>query len=158
MNLRTEVRQADVAVVRDLVSATGAFNDEEVAIAVELVEERLRRGAASGYEFVFAENDGLTVGYVCYGRVSGTVSSHDLYWIVVAPGSQRHGVGGILLAECERRSACEGGGRLYVDTAGKPSYAPARSFYLRHGFHEVARLEDFYAPGDDKVIFAKDLW
>ena len=53
--------------------------------------------------------------------------------------------------------AREGGGRLYVDTAGKPSYATARGFHMRQGFHEIARFEDFYEPGDDKVIFAKDL-
>jgi hypothetical protein len=28
-------------------------------------------------------------------------------------------------------------------------------FYGRHGYHECGRVPEFYAPGDDKVIFAK---
>ena len=56
MQWRTEVKASDVEAVRVLVSETGFFNAEEVAIAVELVEESLERGKASGYEFVFADH------------------------------------------------------------------------------------------------------
>jgi ribosomal protein S18 acetylase RimI-like enzyme len=158
VNLRSDVRPDDVAVVRGLVATAGVFNDDELDIAVDLIEGRLRRGAASRYDFVFAEKAGRTIGYVCYGRVPGTLASHDLYWIVVEAGHQRAGIGGALLAECEHRSGQEGGSRLYVDMTSKPSYAPARAFYERHGFVEVARLDDFYAPDDDKIIFVKELW
>jgi ribosomal protein S18 acetylase RimI-like enzyme len=30
-------------------------------------------------------------------------------------------------------------------------------FYRRAGYPEVARIPNFYKPGDDKVIFVKEL-
>ena len=48
-------------------------------------DERLEKGAASGYEFVIAEDDSSMVGYACFGEIPCTVGSYDLYWIVVDP-------------------------------------------------------------------------
>lgn len=36
-------------------------------------------------------------------------------------------------------------------------YAPTRKFYTSLGYAEEARLADFYAPGDDKVIYGMRL-
>ena len=48
LTLRTDVVQGDRIAVRDIVASTGLFRPEEIGIAVELVEERLRVGPASG--------------------------------------------------------------------------------------------------------------
>ena len=50
-----------------------------------------------------------------------------------------------------------GGTRIYIDTSGRPQYAPTRAFYERIGFRCDAVLADFYAPGDDRVIYVKCL-
>jgi len=34
-------------------------------------------------------------------------------------------------------------------------YAPTRAFYERRGYAAVARIPDFYAPGDDQVVYTK---
>lgn len=155
--LRETLEPADAQAVRRLVAATGMFNAEEVAIAAELVEETLRRGKASGYEFVMATEGGSLVGYSCFGRISGTEASFDLYWIAVEPELQGCGLGQLLLARSEARVREAGGGRLYVDTAGRAQYEPTRRFYARAGYRVEATLADFYAPGDAKVIFVKAL-
>jgi len=50
------------------------------------------------------------------------------------------------------------GGRIaVVETSGRPSYESSRLFYLARGYLEKARLRDFYAPEDDKVIYTKEL-
>jgi ribosomal protein S18 acetylase RimI-like enzyme len=50
------------------------------------------------------------------------------------------------------------GGRLIlVETSGPPSYAPARKFYEACGYRLQATIPDFYAPGDDLLIYAKRL-
>ncbi len=83
--------------IRAIVEATDFFSDEEVEISVELVRERLLRGIESGYYFLFAEDDkGNLIGYTCYGPVTGTESSFDLYWIVVENNSQGYGIGKLL--------------------------------------------------------------
>ena len=80
---RTSVNDTDIENVREIVSSTGFFSDEEVIIAAELVEERLTKGESSGYFFLFIEIDGKTIGYSCFGPIPATKLSYDLYWIAV---------------------------------------------------------------------------
>ena len=48
---RTHAVPADVPALRRLVASTRVFHREERAIALELLDERLARGAKSGYSF-----------------------------------------------------------------------------------------------------------
>lgn len=155
--LRDSVRPGDAAAVRAMVAATGFFVPAEVEVAVELVEERLRRGVDSGYLFLFAEMAGRPVGYTCYGPIACAVGSYDLYWIVVDPAHQGHGLGRHLVTATEQRIRDAGGRHVYVETSGRPLYLPTRAFYERCGYEVVATLPDFYAPGDDKVVYRKVL-
>ena len=147
----------DRAAVRDLTSATGFFSDEEVDVAVELIEARLAQGLASGYRFLFAERDGRLDGYVCYGPIALTQSSFDLYWIAVRPDAQRAGLGRRLMDAAEVQACALGATALYVETSSRPQYVPTRAFYRRLGYRPAAELPDFYGPGDGQVIFAKRL-
>lgn len=161
MSFRSTLRPADAGAVRALVAATGFFRPDEIDIAAELVDEGLKRGSASGYRFLFADADATDgaklAGYTCFGPVPATQSGFDLYWIAVLPALQGQGLGGRLLAETEALCRREGGRRLYADTSGRPDYAPTRAFYLRSGFDVAAIFPDFYADGDDKVVFSKPL-
>jgi len=148
---------ADFDAVGRLVRATGFFSDAEAAIAEELVAERLEKGAASDYDFLFAEAAGGLRGYACYGPVPGSVHSFDLYWIVVDPAEQGRGLGRALLAAAEQRIARRGGRRIYADTSSRPQYEPTRRFYEACGYRQEAFLTDFYAPSDGKIIFGKHL-
>jgi len=142
--------------VRAIVEATGFFSDEEVEISVELVRERLSRGIESGYYFLFAEdNKGKLVGYTCYGPVTGTESSFDLYWIVVGNDFQGYGTGKLLDSKTEYLVREMGGTRIYAETSSREQYEPTQAFYRKTGYRETAYLEDFYAPGDGKIIFVK---
>lgn len=158
--LRDEPEPDDVEKVRALVAATRFFNDDEVRIAAELVDERLQKGLRSGYWFLLRDDPdepSRLLGYSCYGPTDGTEASWDLYWIGVDPRAQRAGVGRELMAATEQRIAAAGGRLVYAETAGRAQYAPTRAFYERCGYAVVARYPDFYAPGDDKVVYGKDL-
>lgn len=152
---REEVRAADAAAVRDIVASTGFFHDHEIAVAVELVDERLQKGPESGYLFLFAELEGRTVGYSCYGEVACTTGSYDLYWIAVHEDFRGRGIGGVLLKKTEDLIFRRNGRAIWVETSGREKYLPTRKFYLRSGYKEAALLEGFYADGDDKVVFVK---
>ena len=156
-SFREEVTPADREVVRAIVESTGFFHPHEVEIAVELVDERLQKGPASGYHFLFAERDGVVHGYACYGLIGCTQASHDLYWLVVEGSHRGQGLGRLLLAEAEERIRHSGGQRVYAETSNRSHYAPTRKFYERSGYHLEAVLKDFYAPGDDKAICVKVL-
>ncbi len=154
---RDRVRASDTEVVRDIVSSTDFFNSEEVEVAVSLVEEHLRDGDAGGYSFVFAELGGRGLGYTCYGRIPGTRESYDLYWIAVRPNAQGLGIGRRLLVEAEERILSAGGARVYIETSERELYRKTRAFYRHAGYRKAALLEDFYEPGDAKVIYLKVL-
>jgi GNAT superfamily N-acetyltransferase len=160
MPWRDEPRDSDRYAVRRLVEATGFFCPEEEEIAVELVEETLAHGKASGYAFLFldgaARPDDLR-GYTCFGAIPSRPGCYDLYWIVVAPAEQRHGLGKRLLEETERRALAQGATEMFIDTSGRAQYLPTRSFYERMGYKTFEIVSDFYAPGDDKVVYRKAL-
>jgi ribosomal protein S18 acetylase RimI-like enzyme len=154
---RYEVLPRDVDGVRSLVARTGFFRDDEIAVAAELVTERLNRGPQSGYYFVMAEEGGRLAGYVCYGPIACTISSFDLYWIAVEPGLQGRGLGKALLYEAERLIRDMGGDRVYVETSSRTQYESTRLFYERCGYSKASVLDDFYAPGDSKATYLKRL-
>lgn len=155
-SIRTTVKKTDADQIRSLVKGTGVFNEEEIDIAGELAEEALEQGEEkSGYSFIFREQEGAVIGYTCYGRIPFTEESYDLYWIAVDKTHQKAGLAREVLILTEQAVAKLGGKQLYAETSGTDHYVAARSFYLKNGFEEVARLKNFYKPGDDKVIFCK---
>ena len=152
---RSRPAPGDLPALRRLVAATRVFYPEERVIALELLQERLRLGARSGYSFFFAERAGVLIGYCAWGGVPLTRRSYDLYWIAVASSCQGEGIGQELMARTERAVARRGGGGLYIETSSRDAYERTRRFYRAAGYRQVARLPDFYAPGDHKVVFCK---
>ncbi len=155
LHYREEVRGSDPEAVRAILVSSGFFSAGEVDVAVELVQERLSAGIESGYHFIFAERGGEVVGYSCFGPIPLTLSSYDLYWIAVSEAYRGLGIGGGLLRRTEGRVRGLGGDRLYIETSSRRQYDPTRSFYERHGYRVEAVMEEFYAPGDHKVVYVK---
>jgi len=157
LSFREDVRPGDPRSVRDIVTSTGFFHDHEIAVAEELVSERLQKGLESGYRFLFAEQGGRIVGYSCFGEIACTAGSFDLYWIAVHNDFRNQGIGGILLEKTEVLIAGLKGRVIWVETSGREKYLPTRKFYLRCGYKEEAVLKGFYAPDDDKIVYVKRL-
>lgn len=140
-----------------LLARTGAFDNREIRVALELFDDRLLKGAGSEYMFLFCETGGKAAGYACYGPITMTSGRFDLYWIAVEAGRQRKGIGSSLLQKAEAEMARLGAKYVYAETASKRQYAPTRRFYRKNGYSMVARVPEYYAPGDDKLIFMKPL-
>lgn len=164
LTLREKVAKADVDSVRAIVTSTGFFNPGEIEIACELVTEALAKGPYEGYRFLFAElpdprphRTTRTIGYACYGETPCTTGTFDLYWIAVHNDLRTKGLGTFLQRETETRIRALGGRRLFAETSGRAQYEPTRRFYLKLGYKQEAVLADFYAPGDDKVIYGMTL-
>ena len=168
--------------ITEILDATRVFRPEEVEVALELFDEtfpshdshagdgkqsaestahRLPPTACSAtgcstYAFLgaFTPDDEL-VGYACYGPAPDTDRTFDLYWIAVEPGVQGSGSGTRLLTEVERKLQGQNARMLIVETSSRSEYAPTRHFYEKRGYAEAARVRDFYAPLDDRIIFTK---
>jgi len=146
---------ADLAAILDLSARTGVFSQEEVATVQELFEAYLHQPGHGGYFFLAYRDEGQVLGFACYGPVALTQGTYDLYWIAVDPEAQARGIGGALLARVEAEVQARGGRMLMVETSGRPDYDRTRRFYQRQGYDRVATIDDFYAPGDDLVIYRK---
>lgn len=135
--------------IEEIVRATGVFSEDEVRVAVELFD------APDDYEFIGAFEGDQLVGYVCFGSTPSTDRTFDLYWIAVHPDTQRAGIGNALMSELERRLWDRKARLVVVETSSRDAYAPTRRFYQKRGYQETARLRDFYAPGDDRIVLTK---
>ena len=143
---------ADRERIEDITRAVGVFRADEVPVALEVFDGAV--GGSPDYLALGAELDGRLVGWICWGPTPCTLATFDLYWMAVDPAVQGAGVGSALVTEMERRLA--GIARLVVvETAGRPDYASTRAFYQARGYRAAAVIPDFYAPGDDQVVYVK---
>jgi ribosomal protein S18 acetylase RimI-like enzyme len=157
ITFRTAEKSSDIKAVRLITESSGFFNPGEVEVAVELIEDRLKKGKKSEYNFLFADLKGIARGFTCWGPIACTKQSYDLYWIAVLDEFRGRHIGKKLLAFSEQKILESGGRRIYVETSSRAQYRATRAFYLRNGYTIEAELMDFYDTGDNKVIFVKVL-
>lgn len=154
--LLAEHREPLEAIVR----ATEVFSADEVVVALELFEEALSAFGSelsADYEFVGAFEGDELVGYACFGPTPCTDNTYDLYWIAVHPSAQRSGAGGMLMTEVEDRLRSRGARLIVVETSSRADYTATRKFYAKRGYEQSAQVDNFYAPGDHRVILTKSL-
>jgi GNAT superfamily N-acetyltransferase len=145
---------ADRGRIEEITRAVGLFREDEIAVALEVFDEAVSGHRGNTYSVLGADSEGRLAGWICWGPTPCTLGTYDLYWMAVDPALQRSGIGTVLLVAMERRLA--GTARLIiVETAGRPDYAATRAFYQTRGYSPVSRVPDFYAPGDDQVVFVK---
>ena len=84
-----------------------------------------------------------------------TSGTWNLYLIAVHPDCQSRGVGAALVRYVEQALAARGARVLLVETSGLPVFARTRAFYRREGYAEEARIREFYAAREDKIVFWK---
>lgn len=143
--------------VESILQATRIFREEEITVAMEVLDSYLSR-PGQDYTAVGAFTpDGELLGFFVIGPTPCTRQNWDLYWIAVSPKIQRRGVGTALLEEAEGRLTRSGARQVIIETSSRPRYRSTRHFYQRRGYREVARIPDFYDDGDDKVVYAKTL-
>ncbi len=162
-----EVRLAELcsehrARISGILVSTGSFSGEEVGVALELFD-----GAVSGprtadresvdYELIGAFQGERLEGYACFGPTPATDGTWDLYWLAVDPAAQGRGIGRALVRWVEQELGRRGARLLVVETSSRADYEQTRSFYARSGYDEAARVPDFYAPADDRIILTTRL-
>lgn len=145
---------ADRGRVEAISRAVGVFKDDEIPVALEVFDAAV--AGSPDYTALGAEHDGRLAGWICWGPTPCTLRTYDLYWMAVDRAVHGAGIGTALLHAMERRLA--GQARLIVvETSGRLDYVPTRAFYEARGYQAVSRVPDFYAPGDDQVVYTKSM-
>ena len=146
------LRRDHLAPLAALLRATPEFTEEEVGVALEILEDTVE---GDDYLVLVVERGGTAVGYACFGATPMTQGTFDLYWIAVAPGEKRGGLGRSLLDAVLDRLRREGGRLLRVETEGGPRYEGTRAFYDRLGFAVASAVLDLYGPGRARGVFVR---
>lgn len=155
MAIRPFVKE-DAQPLKEILLATQVFRNEEIEVAVELMEIVIEDPHQRDYIMMTSVDEQNTVqGYYCVGPTPMTESSFDLYWIAVDPRKFGTGVSHELLDHCETYVRSQKGTKLIAETSSLQSYGRTHAFYLKHGFSEEARIKGYYSAGDDLVIFTK---
>ena len=157
MSIRLLQRE-DKEPIENLLRATDVFSEEEIDVAIELIQICLEDEHQKDYEiFSYVDDEQRVAGYVCIGPTPSTQGTYDLYWIAVSPALHGTGVGSELLRFAEEHIKAKGGRLLIAETSSTPKYEKTRAFYERKGFERRACIKDYYRPGDDLVIYGKYL-
>jgi ribosomal protein S18 acetylase RimI-like enzyme len=159
------LRPRDRARVAELLVSTAVFSRDEIDVALQLFDATVRDQADAGpddahvpdYEFTGAFDGERLLGYACAGPTPATDGTFDLYWLAVDAASQGKGIGTALVREVERELHERGARMLLVETSSRPDYSDTRAFYARCGYSEAARIKDFYAPADDRIMLTTRL-
>ena len=149
------VERAHRGRVEALVRATGLFRPSEAETALEVLDESL--AGEDDYRWLGAFDGDTLLGCTCWGPTPGTEGTYDLYWLVVDPARHGQGIGTQLLSDVERRLRTDDGRLIVTETSSRADYGPTRAFYEHRGYTRAATIPGYYAPGDDLVIYSKDL-
>jgi ribosomal protein S18 acetylase RimI-like enzyme len=155
--LRHELVPDDYDQIREVLESSGYFHPQEIIVALELVDEALKKGNESGYYFITARVEDRIAGYICYGPIPMSFNRWDIYWIAVADRFRGKGIGGRLLAKTENHIRILGGKRAYIETSSSQLYAPTRRFHEKQGYVLEAVQKDYYNDGDDRCLYVKVL-
>lgn len=86
-----------------------------------------------------------------------TDGTWNVLMICVDPLEHGSGKGSALMRHIEAELLSQGVRILLVETSGVPAFERTRQFYHMLGYDQEARIRDYYAEGDDKIIFRKAL-
>lgn len=151
----TVAEEADALVA--LAEETGFFKQLEIEALREVFADYFDSNRSQGHRCVTLQESGVLLGFAYFAPAAMTTGTWHLWWIAVARQYQRCGWGTQLLQHVEEAIRSASGRHLLVETSSTQVYAPTRHFYLRHGYTVVACVPDYYAAGDDLVIFRKIL-
>lgn len=141
----------------DLAARTGKFKPIEIQALGEVLADYEATNRHHGHIAVTWDANGKVLGFAYYAPAAMTDRTWSLYWIAVEPDTQAKGIGGKLLKYAEEDIQRRNGRQLLIETSSLPHYELTRKFYLKHHYAQHAIVGDYYADGDDMVIFRKRL-
>lgn len=152
MNIRP-TRTKDIPALQTVTEATGLFPAEMLP---DQLAPFLSNGDSEGL-WLTCETEGAAIGF-CYAVPEQLAEgTWNMLAIAVLPDQQGSGAGRALVTRLENTLRERDQRVLIADTSGTEEFEATRAFYRRAGYTEEARIRDFWAEGDDKIVFWKRL-
>ncbi|MBM1632365.1 GNAT family N-acetyltransferase [Sulfitobacter mediterraneus] len=148
----TPTRADDIPALRQILDQTELFPPE-------MLKEMLMPALDGSHPALWltAHLDGSAIGFSYTEPEMLAEGAWNMLAIAIAPDHQGKGHGADLVRATEAQLRQNAQRLLIVETSGLAAYAATRRFYDTAGYDQEARIRDFWADGDDKVIFRKRL-
>lgn len=148
-----EITSDDVDALIEL-AKTLQFDADELAVVRGTLTDYLEGNSQALW---FTAVDSQPVGVIYCEPELMTQGTWNVLMLSIAPDCRRKGYGSALMQQVETALVTQGAHLVIVETSSRDEFKPARDFYAKCGYSEEARIRNFYALGDDKVVFAKQL-
>jgi GNAT superfamily N-acetyltransferase len=147
----------DTPILVTVSEGTRVFKPMEIQALQEVLDDYHATSQAQGHLSVTYELEGQPIGFAYYAPASMTDRTWYLYWIAVSKDIHAKGIGTQLLKYVEEDIRRRQGRILLIETSSLAHYELTRRFYLKHQYEQAAVIRDYYAEGDDMVVFRKRL-
>lgn len=152
----TEIRpivKSDIESLKTVLDSIELFPSEMLD---DMISDYFNNPESTDLWFTALENDQpLSIGYCAAEKL--TEGTYNLYALGVSSTVQAKGIGEKMMSHIESQLQEMGQRLLIIDTSGTEDYRKSRTFYERLGYTKEATIRDFWAEGDDKVIYSKRL-
>lgn len=151
--IRTTLK-TDAEALLSIIKESGQFDDEALAHVADTLEQHL---AGIGGGFWFTADDGEPVGVAYCTPEPVTIGTWNLLMLWIRSDRHGQGHGAALVKHLENELAGHNARLIIVETSGLAAFESARRFYSKCGFLHEATIKSFFAAGDDKLVFTKQL-
>ncbi len=144
---------ADLPALKQVLDRTGLFPSE-------LLDGMIAPALAGETEafWLTCHADGQPVGLCFTAPKEMPDRTWNLLAIGVEPDRRRRGIGAALVRAVEAELRQQEQRLLLIDTSGRPEFGGVHRFYKALRYTQAARIPDFWAAGDDKLVFCKRLF
>lgn len=137
-----------------MLAESGQFDPDALAHTAQTLDGYLA-GESDG--FWLSADDGELVGAAYCAPEPVTNGTWNLLLLWTRPDRSHQGYGSMLVNRVEQILTERAARLLIVETSGLPEFTAARAFYDKSGFVQEARIKDFFAAGEDKIVYTKTL-
>lgn len=148
------VEPSDVELLLDILQESGLF-DNQWLLNVRGTLKNYFSGESDELWFSAEQEGFVGIAYCAPEVMTNNVWNLLMLWI--SPSHQRQGVGQALINQVEKELRNKHARLLLVETSSLIDFSAARAFYSKQGFINEARIRNYYAINEDKVIFIKDM-
>ena len=140
----------DIGFLKTVIDANQLFPSQMLD---EMISDYFSNQNSREYWFTYDNGQPIAIAYCAPEKM--TEGTWNLYLIAVHPDYQGLGYGTAMLLHLEQKLANCGERILLVETSSLDSFERTREFYRKCGYHQEAKIREFYQAGEDKIIFRK---
>jgi ribosomal protein S18 acetylase RimI-like enzyme len=149
-----ETIQADSEALLAIVNDSGQFDESGFSHVEETLNNYLNGESDALW---FTADDGEPVGVASCAHEPVTDGTWNLLMLWTRGDRNGKGHGSALINHVENILKERGVRLLIIETSSLPDFAGARAFYDKCGFTQEACIKNFFAAGDDKIVYTKSL-